>query len=212
MRFLPHRRDSAGALNACYGGALYGVGFAGWKRMIVGWLVAGMVLLGHLASGSGATVAPEYQIKAQLLVNLATFTTWPAGTFKTTNSPIVIGIVGKDPFEQFLVKAVEARARGGRPLKLKHVGTDAEMKECHILFVASSERRRLKELKTRWKGAPFLTVGEADEFLDNGGIINFVLKGQLVRFEISLESAKAAGLKLDAKLLSVADSVRGKYD
>ncbi len=212
MRFPLYRRDSAGALNACYGGAVHGVGFAGWRPMVAGWVVAGMVLLGHVAGGSGATVAPEYQIKAQLLVNLSTFTTWPAGTFETTNSPIVIGIVGKDPFNQFLEKAVEARARGGRPLKLKHVGTDAEIKECHILFVSSSERRRLKDLKQRWKAAPILTVGEADEFLDNGGIINFVLKGQLVRFEISVESAKAAGLKLDAKLLSVADSVRGKYD
>ena len=86
------------------------------------------------------------------------------------------------------------------------------MKECHILFVASSERRRWRDVRQRLKGAPVLTVGEFDDFLDQGGVINFLLKGQLVRFEISLESAKAAGLRLDARLLSVADSVRGKYD
>ncbi len=212
MRFKLHSHDSSSARDLCRGGAVHGLGFAGLNRWLVGWLMAGIALLGHITNTAGATVAPEYQIKAQLLVNLATFTTWPAETFRTTNSPIVIGIVGKDPFDQFLVKAVDTKAKSGRPMKLKHVETDAEIKECHILFVAASERRRLKDLKQRWKGSAILTVGEVDEFLDNGGIINFVLKGQLVRFEISVESAKSAGLRLDAKLLSVADSVRGKYD
>ena len=194
------------------GAALHDFGFDCLKRWAMGWMIAGILFLAHVIGATGATVAPEYQIKAQLLVNLSTFTTWPAGTFDTTNSPIVIGIVGKDPFELFLEKAVDAKAKSGRPMKLKRIGSDAEIKECHILFVSPSERRRLKDLRQRWKGAPILTVGEADEFLDNGGIINFVLKGQLVRFEISVGAAKAAGLKLDAKLLSVADSVRGKYD
>lgn len=159
--------------------------------------------------------APEYQVKAQLLVNFATYATWPDKAFSSTNSPVVIGIAGKDPFGSFLEAAVEANARSqraGRALVVRRAGSEAEMKECHILFVASSERRRWRDVRQRLKGAPVLTVGEFDDFLDQGGVINFLLKGQLVRFEISLESAKAAGLRLDARLLSVADSVRGKYD
>lgn len=164
---------------------------------------------------AAAPVAPEYQVKAQLLVNFATFVTWPGKVFSNTNSPLVIGISGKDPFEGFLEAAVEAHSRSrrtGRALVIRRVSTETEMKACQILFVASSERRRWRELKQRLKGAPILTVGETEDFLDQAGVINFLLKGQLVRFEISLESAKAAGLRLDARLLSVADSVRGKYD
>lgn len=197
MRFMPLHHDSGGTR---------------LKRRVAGWMVAGTVLLGHIAGMSGATVAPEYQVKAQILVNMPSYTIWPEGTFEKTNSPVVIGILGKDPFGPFLAKAVEAGARRDRPLKLKPIGNDAEIKECHILFVASSERRRLKDLKQRWKGAPVLTVGEADDFLDNGGVIKFVLKENSVRFEISVESAKAAGLGLDANLLRVADAVRGKYE
>ena len=151
-------------------------------------------------------------MKAELLANFAAFVNWPAGTFPATNSPVIIGVMGKDPFDQFLEKAVAARARHGRPIKLRRISSESEARECHILFVASSEKRRIRDLWPRLKGVPVLTVGESEEFLEQGGIINFLLKGQLVRFEISVKSAQAAGLRLDAKLLSVADSVRGKYE
>ena len=80
------------------------------------------------------------------------------------------------------------------------------------MFVSSSERRRLRELRDRLKGVPVLTVGETEDFLDQGGIINFMLKGQSIRFEISVLSAQSAGLKLDARLLGAANAVRGKYE
>lgn len=181
-----------------------------WR--MAGGFLAGIVLLGLGGIRAWSAVAPEYQVKAELLANFAGFVNWPAGTFARSNSPVVIGVVGKDPFERFLEKAVELKTRPGRPLVMRRVSSDAEMRECHVLFVAASERRRMRDLRTRLKGAPVLTVGEYEEFMEHGGIINFLLKGQSVRFEISVVSAQAAGLRLDAKLLSVADVVHGKYD
>lgn len=162
-----------------------------------------------------AAAPPEYKVKAQLLVNFATCATWPDRTFDDTNSPVIVGIVGKDPFEGFLEAAVEANSRTrrpGRPLVIRKVSTEAEMKECHILFFAASERRRWRDVRQRLKGEPIMTVGEMEDFLEQGGVINFMLKGQLVRFDISVDSAKTAQLRLDARLLSVADTVVGKYD
>lgn len=186
----------------------------GWKaagRRMAGGFLALLAWL-YLCEFKAWPAAPEYEVKAELLANFAGFVTWPTGTFANSNSPVVIGVVGKDPFERFLEKAVESKTRPGRRLVLRRVNSDAEMRECHVLFVASSERRRLRDLRERLKGARVLTVGESEEFLDQGGIINFLLKGQSVRFEISVESAQAAGLRLDARLLSVADAVRGKYE
>ena len=165
-----------------------------------------------VVSGASAAGYQEYQVKAELLANFSAFVKWPDGTFAATNSPVIIGVVGKDPFDRFLEKAVQAPGRPGRPLKLRRATTDAEMRECQVLFVCSSERRRVREIREHIKGVPILTVGETDDFLDQGGIINFMLKGQSVRFEISVESAQAAGLRVDAKLLGVANSVRGKYE
>lgn len=162
-----------------------------------------------------AAAPPEYKVKAQLLVNFAACATWPGKTFQDTNAPVIVGIVGKDPFEGFLDAAVEANSRARRPgraLVIRKVIAESEMRECHILFFASSERRRWRDVRQRLKGEPILTVGEMDDFLEDGGVINFMLKGQLVRFDISVDSAKAARLTLDARLLSVADTVVGKYD
>lgn len=201
----------------CGAGALVRQGWSGvvcWLRVIV-TLAGGLILSASLESAASGAPAPdykEYQVKAELLANFAAFVKWPDGTFVTTNSPVVIGVVGKDPFDRFLEKAVQAPGRPGRLLKWRRVTTDTEMRECQVLFVSSSERRRLREIRDRLKGVPVLTVGETDDFLDQGGIINFMLKGQSVRFEISVASAQAAGLRVDAQLLGVASAVRGKYE
>ena len=186
-----------------------------WLRLfvtVVGVLIGSASFMQGVASGAPAPDYKEYQVKAELLANFSAFVKWPDGTFAATNSPVIIGVVGKDPFDRFLEKAVQAPGRPGRPLKLRRATTDAEMRECQVLFVCSSERRRVREIRERLKGVPVLTVGETDDFLDQGGTINFLLKGQSVRFEISVESAQAAGLRVDAKLLGVANSVRGKYE
>lgn len=186
-----------------------------WLRLAVmglGGLIASAWFMTAVSFGAPPPAYQEYQVKAELLANFAAFVKWPEGTFPATNSPVVIGVFGKDPFDRFLEKAVEAPGRPGRPLKLRRVTTEAEMRQCQVLFVASSERRRLRELRERLDGAPLLTVGETEDFLDQGGVINFLLKGQSVRFEISVSSAQAAGLKVDAKLLGVANAVRGKYE
>jgi hypothetical protein len=78
--------------------------------------------------------------------------------------------------------------------------------------VSTSERRRFREILQRLRTRTVLTVSEADEFLDAGGVVNFVLKGKSIRFEINVQAAQATGLKMEANLLKVAVSVRGKYE
>ena len=152
----------------------------------------------------------EYQVKAALLLNFVRYTDWPAGAFAQTNSPYVIGIVGRDPFGSDLEKTFESKIVKGRPFLLKRVSSDQELRACHLLFVPFSERRRSRDLLEKTRGAPVLTVGESPDFLDQGGVINLLLKNGSVPFEINLEPARAARLKLDANLLKVAVSVRGK--
>lgn len=155
---------------------------------------------------------PEYQVKALNLLNFARYTDWPATAFADARSPYVVGVAGRDPFGKDLEKVFEGKTVKGRPFILKRVSTEQEMRACHLLFVPSSERRRSEELLKKIAGAPVLTVGESPEFLDQGGMINLVLKDESVRFHINLEPARIARLKLDANLLTVALSVRGKRE
>lgn len=154
----------------------------------------------------------EYQVKAAWLLNFVRYTDWPATAFADAHSPYVVAVAGRDPFGKDLEKAFEGKTNKGRAFVLKRVSSEQEMRACHLLFVSTSERRRSHDLLEKIVGAPVLTVGESPEFLDQGGVINLLLKEGSVRFDINLEPARTARLKLDANLLAVALSVRGKHE
>lgn len=154
----------------------------------------------------------EYEVKAALLLNFVRFCDWPSAAFSSTNSPYVIGVLGRGPFGRDLEKTFEGRVVKGRSFVIRRLADDQEIRNCHLLFISNSERRRLRDLRERLKGATVLTVGETDEFLDYGGVINIRLKNGSVKFDINLKAAQDAQLKLDANLVALAESVRGKYE
>ena len=154
----------------------------------------------------------QYQVKAAWLVNFARFAEWPARALPAGKGPIVVAVLGKDPFGSELEKAMKGKIVEGRSFSIRRISADQDLRACHLLFVASSERRRWRELSLRIKDAPILTVGESEEFLDQGGIINFRIENNSVRFEINLNAAQAAGIRLDPNLLKVASRVKGKYE
>jgi hypothetical protein len=180
-------------------------------RCASGWLLLLLLFCPHTRPAEQAPLS-EYQVKAALLLNFVRYSDWPAGGFAKTNSPYVIGIVGRDPFGADLERTFERKIVKGRTFLLKRVSSEQEIRACHLLFAPSSERRRSRDLLEKIKGAPVLTVGESADFLDQGGAINLLIKDGSVRFEINLEPARIGRLKLDANLLDLAVSVRGKYD
>ena len=154
----------------------------------------------------------EHQVKAVWLLNFARFVEWPATAFPNATAPLVVGVVGKDPVGRELERAFASKTVKGRSFAFRRISNEADLKGCHIMFVPASERKRTRDWTGKIQGKAVLTVGESEEFLQNGGVINFLLKDNTVRFEISLNAAQAAGLKLHANLLKVAVAVEGKYD
>ena len=165
-----------------------------------------------MASAAEEAPLSEHQVKAAQMLNFFKYSHWPASAFAKTNSPYVVGVVGRDPFGKDLDRMFELKVVTGRPFVIKRTTDEQELRNCHLVFVSSSERRRLKDLLEKLKGAAVLTVGESPEFLDQSGVINFLLMDSSVRFEINLAAAQAAKVKLDANLLRLAVTVRGKYD
>jgi hypothetical protein len=154
----------------------------------------------------------EYRVKAAWLLNFARYCDWPATAFADATSPYVVGVAGKDTFGEELEKVFEGRTVKGRKFLPRRVSTEPDIRACHLLFISPSERRRTAELLRKLHGLPVLTVGESPDFLDQGGIINLFLRDGSVRFDINLEPARIGRLKLDANLLSVAVSVRGRNE
>lgn len=185
---------------------------APWVGLRAGVWIALMLVGIGLVRSRADDVSFEYEVKAAWLLNFARFVNWPTNAFAGPESPIVVGIVGRDPFGRSLEKAFAGKTVKGRPLVVKKPVTDEELGQCHILFIGVPDRRRVRDIVDRLGTKPVLTVGEVDGFLDEGGILNFVLKEKSIRFEINVQPAKAAGLKVEANLLKVAVSVRGKYE
>jgi len=162
---------------------------------------------GALAQDRDSSDSSEYLIKAGFIFNFAKFVEWPPTTFAQADSPIVIGILGTDPFGAIIDQIVQDKKIGGRGFVVKRLkwGTDLkDLKECKILFVGASERVHIDELVQIVKGLPILTVGETPGFAEHGGVIRLVLEDNRVRFEVNVDAARQAGLTISSRLLTLA--------
>jgi hypothetical protein len=166
------------------------------------------IILGILLSaGALAQQASEYQVKAAFLYNFAKFVEWPPQAFKNPSDPIVIAVLGTNPFGDALAAAVAGKTLGGRAFQVREISTAQQAAVCQIVFISSSERKRLGALLPGIGNAAVLTVGETDNFAAAGGIINFKIDGGNVRLQINIEAARKAQLRISAKLLSLAEIV-----
>ena len=119
-------------------------------------VLAGIALTSHvLAQGPS-----EYQVKAAFLYNFAKFIEWPSGTFTTHSDPIVIGIVGDDPFGGVIEDTIRGKTVNGRSLAVRRFRPGQDLKTCHILFVSSSEGAHVSLILESLKGSGILTVGD----------------------------------------------------
>ena len=163
---------------------------------------------GHAESASSL----EYRVKAVFLLNFAKFTQWPSQAFENDRSPIVICILGEDPFGAVMEETIKGETVDGRKLKIKRCKEPAEVDGCQILFIKGMNQERMAQVLRKMEGSNVLTVGESGAFLDAGGVIAFVMEQNKVRFEINETASERAGLKISSKLLSLARAVRTMPD
>jgi YfiR/HmsC-like len=177
-------------------------------RLIAVIMMCLSLALGANAQALDSSDSSEYLIKAGFVYNFAKLVAWPATAFAQPDSPIVIGILGTDPFGTTIDRVVGDKKIDGRGFVVKRLKWGADIKDCNILFVSSSETVHLDELIHLVKGMPILTIGETPGFARRGGIINFTLEDNKVRFEVNIEAAKRADLTISSRLLTLARIVQ----
>ena len=157
-----------------------------------------------------AQPAGEYQVKAVFLFRFAQFVEWPPEVFSDAQAPIVIGVLGEDPFGGFLDEAVAGERVNRRPLEVRRYRRMDEIGGCHILFIAESEEARLEQILGRLKGRAILTVGDSDGFARRGGMIRFVEEKNRIRFRVNASATRAAHLVISSKLLRSSSVIGGQ--
>jgi hypothetical protein len=143
----------------------------------------------------------EYQVKAACLLNFAQFIQWPEAAFAGSKSPVVVGVLGEDPFGTVLEQTFADEMIEGHKLVVKRSTNVEEMKSCHLIFISRSEKDRVSGILSSLNDASVVTVGEFEKFAHRGGVINFYLESNKVRFEINADAAKKKQLKISSQLL-----------
>jgi hypothetical protein len=164
----------------------------------------GLVLtMPSLSAGVGDDPLEEYQVKAAFLYNFAKFVQWPAGAFRDSSDPIVICILGEDPFGRSLEDTVAGRKVDGRTLTVRHISSIRQSPHCHVLFVSSAEQRKSAPDLDQIRSPGILTIGESGTSAPYGSVITFKLESGKVRFDINVEAAEREKLKISSRLLSL---------
>lgn len=177
-------------------------------HVLLRWLFLLLLSLWFLTSACAQSKRPEeYQVKAVYLFNFGKFVEWPERAAKEPDFPICV--LGVDPFGSTLDSVLGGEVISGRKLVARRISTVRDATGCRILFISSSEASRFKEILTEAQTLPILTVSDAATFLSAGGMVQFVVRENKVRFDVSLAPADKAGLILSSQLLKVADLVTG---
>jgi hypothetical protein len=148
----------------------------------------------------------EDEIKAAFLYNFTKYVDWPTFAFRSAADPFRLCVIADDEFVHTIRLLIQGEQAGGRSLQLLSPGP-SEVPLCQILFIGAPESARARAVLAAARDRPILTVGESPGFLDQGGIILFVVERSRVRFDVDLRAARHAGLTVSSKLLRVARNV-----
>jgi len=179
-----------------------------------------LLLLPTLAQSDSAHDR-EHELKAAVIYNFIRFAEWPESKLADGNE-IVMGLLTAYPFANAF-DPVKDRPIKDRKLVIKELGTFTlldklldpnepskgvkALSQCHLLFICDSEKKHIGEILKAVEDCNVLTVGESENFLEAGGIINFIPQAEKPDFEVNLIAAKRAGLQISSRVLRLAKKV-----
>ena len=165
-------------------------------------------LLSVLDAGAQASKPTDYQVKAAYLYNFGRFVEWPAKVTTASTGSFTICVLGEDPFGEALDATLAGETIGNQKVAARRISSPQMSADCQILFISSSEAKRLNKIIEALDKSAVLTVSDIPQFSQRSGMIQFVLEGNRIRFEVNLAATQRAGLTLSSDLLKVATAVR----
>jgi hypothetical protein len=172
-----------------------------------------LALVAFLGGGPAAADnhAPlERAVKAAFVYKFLAYVDWPAHAFESPGAPLVVGMLGADAIAADLAQAVAGRTVGDHAIQVRRLREGDPTSGLHVLFVGRTEAQRLPAIARAVQGQPTLIIAESPGALQAGAAINLVIATDgRVRFEVALDAAERAGLRLSSRMLALAQTVRG---
>ncbi|MEM9382082.1 MAG: YfiR family protein [Planctomycetota bacterium] len=160
------------------------------------------------AAGRSASAANEYELKAAFLYHIARYTKWPDDAFESKKSPLVVAVVGRDPFGRTLDEVLRGRTVRGRRVVVRRFETAKDIKTAHVLVLGAMGGEERKRCLEAVAGRSVLTVADKGGVEASRAVLGFYLDKNRIRFEIAPSRVKTARLKMSSQLLRVAKIVR----
>lgn len=163
-----------------------------------------LFLLAALAAAPARAQLSEADIKAAYLLNFARFVQWPERSFSAPDAPFRVCVLGENPFNGAL-QGLNGKAVGTRVIQTTVLRSESDALQCHIVYIGATVEGRVTTTVGRLATLPVLTVASGEEFARRFGIISLVTRQGRVKVHVNVQRAEAAGLRLGAKLLEVAE-------
>jgi hypothetical protein len=154
----------------------------------------------------------DAEVKAAYLYNFGRFVEWPGQIPAGQGDFFTVCVLGQDPFGPSLDATLAGETISGKTIVAKRISSAEESSNCQILFLSLTDDSRLNKVIAELDKKAVLTVSDMPQFAKRGGMIQFVLEGKRVRFEVNLRATQQAGLTLSSELLKVATAVRRDRD
>ena len=148
----------------------------------------------------------EYRVKAGFVLNFLKLTEFPHD-----RRPLTVCVDGEDTVLRSFER-LEDESVAGAPVKVLLLVSSAQDDLCAAVFVAGNRPVYSRRVAGRFRGKSTLVIGETEGFARDAGTINFYTQKNKFRFEVNLDAARRAGLKLSSKLLRLARIVQDEED
>ena len=168
-----------------------------------------LLALGVFVAGAQGPPS-EFEIQAVYLVKFIQFVDWPASAFPAEDSPLVVGVLGSDPFGGALddmVKGEVVKQHRVVVRRFRRLREYKDSKDVQVLYVSASEKSHLRNIVDSLRDRSVLTTSDLGDFSSQGGIVRFFIENKKVHFCINIDAAKRANLQISSKLLQLAEVV-----
>lgn len=183
-------------------------------------LLAGIGLAASLTAGAphppppasvgSADEAIEYKVKAASLFHFIDYTTWPKTAFERESSPIVLLVVGEDPFGKVLEETLRGKKSAGRDIRVARSKDLSDLPKAHMVFLARSHAKEIGKLMEGLAQTPVLVVGDTEGLAEHGALVNFFLENKRIRFEVNNDAVRRSGLTINPQMLKLARRVKDR--
>ena len=176
------------------------------RRVFAGALLLALALAGapFSADGNSSERADSREVKAVFLVNFLSFADWPPAKLGPPGTKLTVAVLGDPSFAALVERVAAGRTVNGRAIAVQAIDSPEHAAAAHLVFIASSQARRLPAVLRAVADGTVLTVGDTDGFAQEGVAINLYTFDNRVRIEVNSTAAARAGVKLSANLMRLA--------